>query len=182
MWCYAVLSEKENKLPDLLADVLKTYGFDVLRINSSSKGKMRPATDKTIAVVAEDEENSLRALKPHIVIVPPSADLEKYTFRKAISCHAAVLPGSTSPGISGRIEGKYLVTYGMSPRDTITLSSTGDTCMLAIQREIIDLNGVKTDIQEVPLAMKAENPDHIMAAAAVALLSGMQAGRLCERL
>jgi hypothetical protein len=41
---------------------------------------------------------------------------------------------------------------------------------------------VKTDIQEVPLAMKEENPDHIMAAAAVALLSGMQAGRLSERL
>ncbi len=179
MWCYTIFFDHENKLPDILTAGLEACGFDVLPVSAGAQGRLTRARNRQIALVSEDDEGSLRMLHPHMVVVPPQVQLPLYAYRSAVSCSAAVLPGALAAGIAGKINAKCLVTYGMSSKDTITLSSTKDAPMLSIQREIIDLNGKRTDIQEIALRPIAQdNPEYIMAAAGVLLLSGVSPAEL----
>lgn len=81
-----------------------------------------------------------------------------------------LLPGSFSKCAA---DAKCAVTYGMSAQDTITLSSVGaDRCVLAIQREVWDVFGLKTEPQELLVPGSGLSPDEIMAIFGAMLLSG----------
>lgn len=100
--------------------------------------------------------------------------------------------GVIMPGYSGNIDGSFkilllpgkitdckaetvsAVTYGMSPQDTVTLSSVGvEKCVLAIQREITDIFGKTIEPQELVIPRMQLAPDFAMAASTALLLAGV---------
>lgn len=81
-----------------------------------------------------------------------------------------LLPGSFTKCTA---DAQCAVTYGMSAQDTITLSSVGtDRCVLAIQREVRDIFGLKTEPQELLVQRSGLSPNEIMAIFGAMLLSG----------
>lgn len=69
---------------------------------------------------------------------------------------------------------KIAVSYGMSPKCSITLSSTGEKPILAIQREITTLSGKTIEPQEIYIQNKYGLPPYpLMAVAAAKLILGL---------
>lgn len=70
-------------------------------------------------------------------------------------CRALLLPGHLAPLARG-IPAAWVVSYGLTRRDTLTFSSLAqDTLCLALQRELVTLGGVCREPQEIPLAPRA---------------------------
>jgi len=85
-------------------------------------------------------------------------------------CRVAVVPGESAPLPIRAAEG--VVTYGLSQKDTLTISSTVDKDMaLALQREILDVNGGRTDRQEILL----RRPPHLGLEQTLACVGGLLA-------
>jgi hypothetical protein len=71
-----------------------------------------------------------------------------------VRCAAAILPGADSAAMGGRLDTPCAVTYGLSSRDTLTLSSlSGREAVLALQREVVDLAGRCHERQEWSVIM-----------------------------
>ena len=89
----------------------------------------------------------------------------------SVNCRLILLPGSAAPLARGlRVE--EAVSYGTGAKNTITLSSLeGDTLCLAIQRELVTVNGGVVERQELVLPYPAgQNPDLFMARVGALLL------------
>ncbi|SMC76748.1 hypothetical protein [Papillibacter cinnamivorans] len=97
-----------------------------------------------------------------------------------IHCGAALIPGVHASSVGARIRTKSAVSYGMSPRDTITLSSINDTqTVVALQRELVTLDGAVLERQELPLKRPLPgSADDLMAAVGGLLLLGVSPERL----
>ncbi|MBO5339652.1 MAG: hypothetical protein J6A62_01470 [Oscillospiraceae bacterium] len=71
-----------------------------------------------------------------------------------LQCETVLLPGSAAQ-LLDNIQARRAVSYGMCGRDTITLSSrTGQRLCVAIQRELVRLDGTVAERQEVVLRVK----------------------------
>jgi len=71
-------------------------------------------------------------------------------------CQTVLLPGSCS-GLLNRVRAKSAVSYGLSGRDTITLSSRrGDRLWVAVQRELVRLDGTVLERQEFSVQVGEE--------------------------
>ncbi len=94
----------------------------------------------------------------------------------SVNCRLVLLPGSAAPMARGmHVEGA--VSYGTGPKNTITLSSLGEsTICLAIQRELVTVNGNVVERQELVLPYPAglASPDLFMARVGALLLLGVQ--------
>ncbi|MDY3014262.1 MAG: hypothetical protein SOR61_03565 [Evtepia sp.] len=127
------------------------------------------------------------SLRPQITLVPAAdlpddvpADLlvispdlrEKRVYPTA--CQALLVPGRLSP-LAGNIPARWAVSYGNSPRDSLTLSTLGDnTIGLALQREVVTLEGDCLDCQEILLPREGHTaPFHVLACAGIQLLLGI---------
>ena len=92
----------------------------------------------------------------------------------SVTCRLLLLPGSAGPLTRGmKVEGA--VSYGSGPQNTITLSSLeGDRICLAIQRELVTVEGGVVERQELVLPYPAgqETPDLFMARVGALLLMG----------
>ena len=101
----------------------------------------------------------------------------------AISCRMVLLPGGTGAPAQG-LRVPCAVSYGSSPRDSLTLSSLeGDRLCLAVQRELITLDGCVVDRQEIPLALPpGQSAQTVLARAGVLLLAGTAPARLAAAL
>lgn len=88
----------------------------------------------------------------------------------SITCRLVLLPGCAAPLIRGmRVEGA--VSYGTSPRDTITLSSLEqDRISLAVQRELVTVEGGVVERQELVLPFPGGSPELFMAKVGTLLL------------
>ena len=67
----------------------------------------------------------------------------------AVDCGILLLPGEEEPPVALRAE--QVVTYGLSPRDTLTLSSLGEMPVLCLQRALPPEAGEDLDARELPL-------------------------------
>jgi len=66
-----------------------------------------------------------------------------------VRCRAAILPGTDCAALGSCLETPCAVTYGLSSRDTLTLSSlSGRQAVVALQREVVDLSGCCHERQE----------------------------------
>lgn len=63
--------------------------------------------------------------------------------------HSLLLPGDCAPTLARHSQ--QVVSYGFSPRDTITLSSACNGRMLCLQRNIVTLSGNVIEPQELSL-------------------------------
>ena len=100
----------------------------------------------------------------------------------AVDCRALLLPGTAGPLARG-LRCASAVSYGTSPRDTLTFSSLeGDQICLALQREIVDVRGGVVEQQEFVLPFPPGlPPSGYLAAAGVLLLLGEDPARLSQK-
>lgn len=98
------------------------------------------------------------------------------------ACRAMLVPGRLSP-LAGEIPAAWAVSYGISPKDSLTLSSLGEESMnLALQREVVTLTGDCLECQELHLSHGGyKAPMHVLACAGVQLMLGVppEQVRLC---
>ena len=94
-------------------------------------------------------------------------------------CRAVLLPGE-SGGAPGELRAASAVSYGLSPRDSLTLSSReGERLWCALQRELVTLDGAVVERQEFPvLPPPGLEPLSALAAAGALLLLGVPPERL----
>ena len=107
-----------------------------------------------------------------LLVVSPSAT--GWAGAASVTCRMVLLPGSAGPLARGmRVESA--VSYGTGPKDTITLSSLeGDKICLAVQRELVTVEGGVVERQELVLPYPAgqETPERFMAQVGTLLLLG----------
>lgn len=91
-----------------------------------------------------------------------------------------LLSPSSAPAGEGLLSPRRVVSYGMSPRDSLTLSSIGTGRMvLTLQRELSALNGRLLERQDIPLRTgPGREPDDVLAASAALLLLGAEPSAL----
>ncbi|MEG2421383.1 MAG: hypothetical protein RSB55_07515 [Oscillospiraceae bacterium] len=95
----------------------------------------------------------------------------------AITCRVALLPGGAARSCTLRAESA--VSYGLSPKDSITLSSVeGEQICIALQRELVTVGGTIVERQELvlPYPAETETPTHFMAQVGALLLLGCSPG------
>ena len=94
-------------------------------------------------------------------------------------CRAVLLPGEGGGG-RGELRAVSAVSYGLSPRDSLTLSSReGERLWCALQRELVTLDGAVVERQEFPvLPPPGLEPLSALAAAGALLLLGVPPERL----
>ena len=116
-----------------------------------------------------------------LLVVSPNAT--GWAGAASVTCRIVLLPGGAGPMARGmRVESA--VSYGAGPQNTITLSSLeGDKICLAIQRELVTVEGCVVDRQELVLPYSAgrETPDLFMARVGALLLLGCEAPSLQEQ-
>ena len=68
----------------------------------------------------------------------------------AVPCGTVLLPGTAGP-LARALNARQAVSYGTSPRDTLTFSSLeGDRLCLAVQRELVTLGGAVVEPPPCP--------------------------------
>ena len=94
-----------------------------------------------------------------------------------------VPPGTAGP-LARALNARQAVSYGTSPRDTLTFSSLeGDRLCLAVQRELVTLGGAVVEQQELVLPFSTgASPLPFLAAAGTLLLLGVPPEELPARL
>lgn len=108
---------------------------------------------------------------PSLLVVSPRAAARGLALPRA--CRTVLLPGGT--GESGPLRAAGAVSYGASPRDSLTISSReGDRLWAALQREVVTVDGQVVERQEFPVALApGEEPLPALAAAGALLLLGV---------
>lgn len=98
----------------------------------------------------------------------------KPAFSGTLCARCLLLPGDSEPSLLRALRASEVVSYGFSPRDTLTLSSvTGTDRFLCLQRSLLTLDGALLEPQELPLspALSALDAEDALLAAGVNLLS-----------
>ena len=105
---------------------------------------------------------------PALLVVSPRAAEAGVPLPR--QCRTVLLPGGAG-GLP--LRAASAVSYGVSPRDSLTLSSReGDTLWAALQRELVTVDGRVVERQEFPLRLEpgAEELPSLAAAGALLLL------------
>ena len=110
--------------------------------------------------------------KADLLVISP--DLRREEGSMSLSCRAMLVPGRLSP-LAGEMSASWAVSYGMSPKDSLTLSSLGEERIgLVLQREVVTLGGDCLDCQEFFLPWGEHvSPLYVLACAGVQLLLGI---------
>lgn len=103
---------------------------------------------------------------PALLVVSPRAAARG--LRMPRQCRTVLLPG----GMGGVLpQAASAVSYGSSPRDSLTISSReGSALWAALQRELVTVEGRVVERQEFPLALRPGEEELSALAAAGALL------------
>lgn len=104
-----------------------------------------------------------------LLLVAPSA--RAWAGAGVIRCRTALLPGSALP-LARVLTAQSAVSYGASPKDTLTISSLeGAQICVALQREIITLAGATLERQEFVLPFPpGEDPERFLGITGARLL------------
>ncbi len=96
----------------------------------------------------------------------------------AVDCRILLLPGVAGPLAKG-LRCQSAVSYGTSPKDTLTLSSLeGDKLCLSLQREVVTVEGKVLEQQEILVPLPpGRSPLSCMAETGALLLLGAEPGK-----
>lgn len=109
---------------------------------------------------------------PALLVVSPRAAVHRG--RQPETCRMALLPGDT-PLSGWDLHAASAVSYGAGPKNTLTLSSReGQRLWLALQRELVTIQGHIVDRQEFPwILARGASPQSDLAVAGALLLLGV---------
>lgn len=120
---------------------------------------------------------------PPLPLLVVSPEVSDWTGADKAHCKGLLLPGTS--GASARLlAATYLVSYGSSPRDTLTFSSLQNgEMLLSLQRELVTLNEEVVERQELVLPFSAlYTPLPFLAAVGTLLLMGLPPEGLAHRI
>jgi len=170
-----VLDEKNGALFLRIASALKRLSVPFLLVDG---GHARLPEDRMrVALINGHGKDAPYAVTPHLFV---AAQHFSELRRLPVCCAAAALPG-VGAADADDINAQYVVTYGMDPCDTLTLSSAVPTPVLCLVREIVALNGTRLGIQEIPLPGVSYDKT-LLPAAATLLLCGIDPQELIAAL
>ena len=105
---------------------------------------------------------------PALLVVSPGAAAEGLALPAA--CRTILLPGDTC-GLPEGLRAASAVSYGTSPRNSLTLSSRrGERLWAALQRELVTVDGQVVERQEFSVPMLRDQGELAALAVAGALL------------
>jgi hypothetical protein len=85
-------------------------------------------------------------------------------------CGTLLLPGDLGALALGRVRAERVIGYGLSSRDSLTLSSLGEQAVLCVQRQLPRPDGGTVEPQEIPLPALELKPEELLAVFGVRLL------------
>lgn len=134
-----------------------------------------------VGICRFDTISAMHGFCPDVLVLSPAAASDGSIAAGKTACGIALLPGDTAgPAVSAAagdtgdsgIDAGCVVTYGMSPKNTITLSSISETvCVLALQRELLTAGGDVLERQEIKVA-GGMKPDILLAVMGTLLICG----------
>ena len=115
-----------------------------------------------------------------LFVICPMEEYARHPAESNISAKILLLPDVFPKKMIHTIAAGLVVSFGLSVKDSITLSSLAPKqAVLTLQREILCLNGVNLEQQEIPLYIpKGADANRIMAVNAALLLLGLPPERL----
>ena len=127
------------------------------------------------ALPARSGQGRVRGRDPALLVVSPRAVERGLPLPER--CRTVLLPGELS-GVP--LQASSAVSYGVSPRDSLTISSReGEVLWAALQRELVTVDGQVVERQEFPLALEpGEKELSALAAAGALLLLGVPPEKL----
>ena len=94
-----------------------------------------------------------------------------------ISCACLLVEGGCPAELLTAVETDHVITYGLSPRDSLTLSSLREP-VLCVQRSLIRPDGAVIEPQELPLGELPLPPEQMLPLLGLRLLQMPLTGRL----
>jgi hypothetical protein len=127
--------------------------------------------DTSVLLSCADEYEYFHGVGADLLIISPGA---KPDTRRTLRAKCILMPGDLLNSFKA-VESDYVISYGMSPRDTITASSISDDgVQISLQRELVTLKGEVVERQELPLVpLKRSTPERIMSVRGATLLLGL---------
>ena len=105
-----------------------------------------------------------------LLVVSPRAT--SWAGASAICCRTVLLPGPAGP-LARSLLADRAVSYGMNPKDTLTISSLEEhRICVAVQRELLRLDGSVVERQELVLPYGGGAPELVLARTGLQLLLG----------
>lgn len=156
MYSLAVLEDKDEKIAHSIARAME---------------KMTKKHDTSIVITNSDSFAHLGDNRYDLLIVSPKSQCRA---EKIVDSKCILLPGDLLDG-HGEITSEYAISYGMSPRETITVSSLSqEGAVISLQRELVTLAGEVLEQQELPkIPLMNASPEHVMTIAGALLLAGV---------
>ena len=112
------------------------------------------------------QERRVSERHPALLVVSPKAAEQGIPLPR--QCRTVLLPGEMG---GAPLQAASAVSYGVSPRDSLTISSReGELLWAALQRELVTVDGQVVERQEFPLALEPGEGELAALAAAGALL------------
>lgn len=123
---------------------------------------------RTLAVRGGGAARHVTHSHPSLLVVSPGAAARRLVL--PVACRTVLLPGDAGELLAG-LRAASAVSYGTSPRDSLTISSReGDRLWAALQRELVTVGGQVVERQEFPLNLSPGASELPTLAAAGALL------------
>jgi hypothetical protein len=154
------------------SDAMKTVAVAETRGDTLSRRLADAARRAGVARISVLDPS--RHVRPAVRTFDALAVSPGYAYRElplaGIECDFLLIPGDAS---AYDIRARGIITYGMSPRDTLTLSSVGETrCVLTLRREVPTVFGGILDVQDI-LVSSAGSPEDTLALAGGLLVLGL---------
>ena len=140
--------------------------FQVIEAGEGIEGAIRRG------LTARRGRARVSAEHPALLVVSPGAARRRTALPAA--CRTVLLPGDAGELLKG-LRAASAVSYGASPRDSLTISSReGNTLWAALQRELVTVEGQVVERQEFPLTLHpGEGELPALAVAGALLLLGV---------
>lgn len=94
-----------------------------------------------------------------ILLLPPGTAETIQTV--PVSCACLLVEGTCPAELLSSVKTAHVVTYGMSPRDSLTLSSLRES-VLCVQRSLTRPDGAVMEPQELPLGELPLQPEQML--------------------
>ena len=163
-----LFSGRKSTVEKEIIEILSGYGADYISDKAVS------SVGGQFTVISEYKKTDIKLKSGIAVFIDDTDRFNNQTFPKGIT--GICEDGNFTALKVFKESGTPVITCGMSAKNTVTLSSFGDSSLLAsLQRTLTDFKGNEIDPAEFKIKLtKRFSPFSVMASAAVLLLIGIK--------
>lgn len=137
----------------------------------------RLGSGQGVVITRSEKLGALQDRYDLILIASEIARSVSFPTVHSVNCGVLLTPGQWASNTARAIHADCVVSFGMSGRDTITMSSVADGMpVLALQRELVTLGGDILERQELPIHyMGSASADTLLGVYGSLLILGLPA-------